>query len=144
MGTDEVHRVYFFIRTESEDEREGFLQRLNAVHPNLKFTHEKSKVYINFLDVTVSVSGDEFETDLYCKPTDCNQFLEFNSVHPIHNKKSTVYSQGLHIKRLCSKKVVFEKYLKSLRSCFGKDGYPKKLVDNEIRRIFESKPEQLF
>ena len=141
MGTDEVHRVYFFIWTESEDEREGFLQRLNAVHPNLKFTHEKSKVYINFLDVTVSVSGDEFETDLYCKPTDCNQFLEFNSVYPIHNKKSTVYSQGLHIKRLCSNKDAFEKHLQSLCSWFGKRGYPKKLVENQIRRVLERKPE---
>ena len=94
----------FFIWTESEDELEGFLQRLNALHPNLKFTHDKSKVSINFLDVTVSINGEEFETDLCRKPTDSHHFLEFNSGHPIHNKKSIVYSQGLRIKRLCSKK----------------------------------------
>ena len=129
----------FFIWTESEDELEGFLQRLNAFHANLKFTHENSKVSIKCLDVTVSINGEEFESDLYRKPIDCNQFLEFNSRHPIHNKKSIVHSQGSY-----SKKVAFEKYLKSLRSCFGKGGYPKKLVDNDIRRIFENKPEQLF
>ena len=134
----------FFIWTESENELEGFLQRLNAFHPNLKFTHEKSKVSITFLDVTVSINGEEFETDLYCKPTDCHQFLEFNSAHPIHNKKSIVYSKGLRIKRLCSKKDAFEKHLESLRSWFGKRGYTKKLVDNQIRRVLESKPEQLF
>ena len=127
----------FFMWTESEDEFEGFLQRLNAFHPNLKFTHDKSKVSINFLDVTVSINGEEFETDLYCKPTDCHQFLEFNSAHPIHNKKSTVYSQGLGIKRLCYKKSTFG-------SWFGKRGYPKELVDNQIRRVPERKPEQLF
>ena len=134
----------FFIWTESEDELEGFLQRLNAFHPNLKFTHDKSKVSINFLDVTVSINGEEFETDLYCKPTDCHQFLEFNSAHPIHNKKSIVCSQGLRIKRLCSKKDTFEKHLESLRSWFGKCGYPKELVDNQIRRVLERKPKQLF
>ena len=79
MGMDEVHRWYFFIWTGSEDELEGFLKCLNASYPNLKFTHDKSKVSINFLDVTVSINGEEFETDLYCKPTDCHQFPEFNS-----------------------------------------------------------------
>ena len=44
---DKVDR-YFFMWIESEDELEGFLQCLNAFHPNLKFTHEKCKVSINF------------------------------------------------------------------------------------------------
>ena len=68
----------FFIWSESEDKLGGFLQRLNAVHPNLKFTQDKSKVSINVLNVTVSINSEEFETDLYCRPTDCHQFLEFN------------------------------------------------------------------
>ena len=105
---------------------------------------EVHEVSINFLDVTVSVNGEEFETDLYCKPNNCHQFLEFNSAHPIQNKKSIVYSQGLRIKRLCSKKDAFEKHLESFRSWFGQHGYLKKLVDNQIRRVLESKPEQLF
>ena len=134
----------FFIWTESEDELEGFLQRLNAFHPNLKFTHDKSKVSIKFLDVTVNINGEEFETDLYYKPTYCHQFLEINSAYPTHNKKSIVYCQGLRIKRLYSKKDKFEKYLESLRSCFGKRGYPKGLDDNDARRVLKSKPEQLF
>ena len=117
MGVDEVHRFYFFIWNESEVELEGFLQCLNAFHPNLKFTHEKSKVSTNFLDVAASIiNGEEFETALYCKLTVCHQFLEFNSAYHIHNKKMTVYSQGLCIKRLCFKKYTFEKHLESLCS----------------------------
>ena len=53
------------------------------------------------------ITGDKFETDLHSKPTNCYQFLEFNSAHPIHIKKSIVYSQGLRIKRL----LAFEKHL---------------------------------
>ena len=94
----------FFIWTESEDELEGFLQRLNAFHSNLKCTGDKSKVSKKFLDFKVSSNGEEFETDLYCSPTDCNEFLECNSAHSIYNKKSIAYSQGLRIKRLYSKK----------------------------------------
>ena len=55
-----------------------------------------------------------------------------------------MYSQGLRIKRLCFKKDRFEKHLKSLCSWFYKRRYPKELVDNQIRRVFERKPEQLF
>ena len=134
----------FFIGTETEDELEGFLQRLNAFHPNLKFNHDKSEVSVNFLDVTVSINGEEFETDFYCKPNDFHHFLEFNSAHSFHNKKSIVNSKGLRIKRLCSKKDTFEKHLESLRSWFGKRGYPKELVENQIRRVLQRKPEQPF
>ena len=38
----------FFIWTESEDKREGYLNCLNSFHPNSKFTHEKFKSSVNF------------------------------------------------------------------------------------------------
>ena len=88
-----------FIWTEGEDK---LLNCLKNFHPNLKFTHEKSKSSVNFLDVSVSIVDNKLETDLFCKPTDCDQFLHFNSAHPFRNKKSIVYSQGLRIKRLYS------------------------------------------
>ena len=91
----------FFIWTEGEDKLEAFLNRLNF-HPNSKFAHEKSKSSVNFLDVSVIIIDNKFEKDLFYKPTDCHQFLQFNSAHPFHNIKSIVYSQGLCIERLCS------------------------------------------
>ena len=64
--TDDI----FFFWTEDENKLESFLQRLSTFHPNLKFTHEKSKTSLNFLDVVVRINGDKFEIDLYIKPTD--------------------------------------------------------------------------
>ena len=81
-----IYIYIFFIWTESGEKLEGFLNRLNDFHPNLKFTHEKSKSSVNFLDVNVSILDNKIETDLYCKPTNCHQFLHFNSVHPFHSK----------------------------------------------------------
>ena len=52
-----------YIWTEGENKLESFLQRLNTFRPNLKFTHEKSKPSINFLNVTVMIDGDKSETD---------------------------------------------------------------------------------
>ena len=110
----------FFIGTKGENKLESLLQRLSTFHPNLKFTHKKSKTSVKFLDVVVRINGDKFETDLYSKPTDCHQFLEFNLVHPIHIKKSIVYSQGLRIKKLSSSSLAFEKHLESILLVKGK------------------------
>ena len=80
----------FFIWTEGQDKLEEFLYRLNNFHPNVKFAPEKSNSSVNFLDVNVSIVDNKLETDLFCKLTDCHQFLHFNSAHPFHNKKSIV------------------------------------------------------
>ena len=52
-------------------------------------------------------------------------------------KKSVAYSQGLRIKRLCSSSLAFEKHLESIPSWFGRRGYPKKFVDNQLKRVVE-------
>ena len=108
----------FFIWTEGEDKLEGFLNHVNNFYPNLKFMLEKSKSSFNFLDVSVSIVDNKLKTDLFCKPTDCHQFLHFNSAHPFHNKKSFVYCQGLLIKRLCSSPLTFQKHLENLKTWF--------------------------
>ena len=84
-----------FIQTEGKDKLEGFLNRLGNFHPNLKFTHEKSKSSVIFLDVSVSIVDNKLKTNLYCKPTDCHQFLHFNSARSFHNKKINCIKQGI-------------------------------------------------
>ena len=79
------------------------------------------------------------EIDLYCKPTDCHQFLDFSSVHYINIQKSTVYSSGLRIKRLCSSNVAFENHLESLKDFFQNRVYPKRLVDNQLKSVTEAR-----
>ena len=101
----------------------------------MKFTSERSKKSVNFLDVKVNLIYQHLETDLYCKPTDCHQFLDFNSAHPIHIKKSIVFSQGLRCKRLCSSIVAFENRLESLKGWFQNRGYPKRMVDSQLKRV---------
>ena len=69
-----------------------------------------------FLHVNISSVDNKLETDLFCKPTDCHQFLHFNSAHPFHNKKSIVYKRGIV-------------YQKELKNWFCRKGYPQKVVD---------------
>ena len=98
--TDDI----FFIWTANEKELDEFLNRLNSFHHNLRFTHERSRESLNFLDVIAKIQLGEFVTDLYCKSTDEHQYLHFDSCHASHTKTSIVYSQTLRMKRICSRK----------------------------------------
>ena len=88
----------FFIWIASEKELDEFLNRLNSFHPKLRFTHERSRESLNFLDVIVKIQQGEFVTDLYYKSTDRHQYLHFDSCHASHTKTSIVYSQALRMK----------------------------------------------
>ena len=78
----------FFLWEHGENKLKSFLDKINEVHPTIKFTAEWSKTSINFLDVTVSLVEGVIETDLYVKPTDSHQFLQSSSCHPFHCKNS--------------------------------------------------------
>ena len=59
--------------------------------------------------------GELISTDVYCKPTDVHQYLNFGSCHPPHVKRGTHYGQGLRLKRICSSEEVLERRLSDLK-----------------------------
>ena len=115
-----------------------FLERLNNLHPNLKFTHERSREEINFLDVTVRVNHGEFITSFYCKRTDGHQYLDFESYHPSHTKSSVIFSQALRMKRICSKKRDLVSNVGKLKDWFKERDYPEDMVNKETKRALAS------
>ena len=75
--------------------------------------------------------------------TSCDQFLEYNTAHIIHIKKSIVYIQGLWNKLLCSSTLAFEKHLDSIHPWFWKRVHTKKHAYNQLTRVIENRPKQL-
>ena len=49
----------FFLLTDSRE----YLKNLNEFHPNLKFTYEKSKEKLTFLDLFIKLTDDKTVTD---------------------------------------------------------------------------------
>ena len=47
---------------------------------------------------TVSIYGNEFETNLYCNPTGCQELFEFKLAHQIYEKKLMFIVQGYVLK----------------------------------------------
>ena len=130
--------MIFFIWTGSEGKLAEFMAPLDVFHPNIKFTWESSRSAVNFLDVVVGTEGENFVTDVYCKPTDCHQFLHYESSHHIHSQRSIVYSKGLRIKRICSTYDLFLGHLQKLREWFIKRGYPTEMVDSQLDKVRRS------
>ena len=74
----------FFIWAHGTQELNFFLNELNKFHSNLRFTYETSKERVNFLDLHVSIWNGAISTDMYIKPTDGHQCLNYKSSHPEH------------------------------------------------------------
>ena len=128
----------FFIWTDSEENLNKFLKDLNEFHPNLKFTYEKSKEKINFLDLVIKLTDGKIITDLYCKPTDSHQYLHYDSCHAEHIKRSIIFSQTLRLKRICSQKSDLDSHVKELKNWFSKRGYPAKVISEQVNRALRS------
>ena len=128
----------FFIWTDSEENLNKFLKDLNEFHPNLRFTYEKSKEKINFLDLVIKLTDGKIVTDLYCKSTDSHQYLHYDSCHAEHIKRSIVFSQTLRLKRIRSQKSDLNSHVKELKSWFSKRGYPERIISEQVNRALRS------
>ena len=71
---------------------EKFVDYLNTIHPNIKWTHEvKEQGVLNFLDVLVKwEDSGEFTTSVYRKATHSDRYLHFSSDHPLKDKISGI------------------------------------------------------
>ena len=128
----------FFIWTDSDENLNKLLKDLNEFHPNLRFTYEKSKEKINFLDLVIKLTDGKIVTDLYCKSTDSHQYLHYDSCHAEHIKRSIVFSQTLRLKRICSQTSDLNSHVKELKSWFSKRGYPDRIISEQVNRALRS------
>ena len=112
------------------------MAEFNLFSDDIKFTYEYYKDTISFLDLEVILSNGKLITTLYSKPTDCHEWFHYGSCHPEHTKRSVVYSSHvLEIKRVCTQEIDFNEHSLNLRPWFLKRGYPKKIVNTEMRKL---------
>ena len=134
----------FIIWLHSEEELNLFLVRLNSFHETIKFTWEVGYRQISFLDVRVSLEDGLLHTDVYSKPTDAHQYLNYKSCHSPHVKRGIPYEQALRFKRICDSDEVFERRLDDLRGFLVNRGYEKDFIENQFNRAREVDRFNLF
>ena len=84
------------------DEREdlnNFFSIVNNLQKEIKFTIEKNKYEMDFLDILLVNTEGKITTDIYYKPTNAHRYLDFFSNHPTHTKRNVPLTLA---QRVCS------------------------------------------
>ena len=116
-----------------------FITHTNSLHPTIKLTFEVSKDKIDFLDTTIYVDKSNYKlaTRLYRKPTNKNLILHYTSKHPLHIKRSIIYSKALRYKRIISSQKHLEQEITTLKQILIARGYPLRLINQQINKALK-------
>lgn len=113
---------------------EGFHNLLNSIHPNIQYTISLSDKSMPFLDILVIKDGENIITDIYHKPTDTKQYLNFHSCHPRHTKENIPFSLARRVCTIVTKPELRNKRLQELKNALLNRHYPEYLIDKGINR----------
>ena len=114
----------------------NLFQKINSLHPTIKFTFSYSKEKIPFLDTVIHLDHEgNLSSSLHIKPTDTFSLLHFSSFHPDSSKKSIIYSQALRYRLLITKDSELKEALRNLKNNFIFRGYPRKMIDSNINKV---------
>ena len=126
-----------------------FINKINEIHPSIKFTlsHTKppdnnecdceSSNSIPFLDTKLSIKDNKICSDLYRKPTDKNQYLLPQSCHPPHCTDNIPFSLALRIVRICSEPESRDLRLSELKEMLLARNYKTNIINNAISRALD-------
>ncbi|KYN16564.1 hypothetical protein ALC57_11073 [Trachymyrmex cornetzi] len=120
------------ILTTKKDQIETILCTFNSYHERIQFTVEYSDDGgISFLDVKLMIDNEMIIFDNYKKITNSGRYLNFNSNHPIKQKKGVVIEQLDRILFLAHLKF-HERNIYSLTNTFLNNGYPLEFLFSTI------------
>ena len=88
-----------------KNNRNSFLQHLNSIHPNIKFTCEETRSdgSIPFLDILITPEEDgRLKTSVYRKPTHTDLYLQWDNHYTVPSKYSVAGTLYHRAKTVCS------------------------------------------
>lgn len=71
--------------------------------------------------------------NMYIKPTDYHQYLDYSSFFPKHTKYLIIYCQFLRARKISSSKSDFLKHCTTER--FFQRGYSENMIDEEMNKV---------
>ena len=107
----------------SELDCDHFQEKLNLLHPALKFTVEKEQNNsLNFLDVLVEKQGTGFLTSIYRKLTYTGQYICWNFSSPKTRKINLIKTLDHRALLICSK-TKLDSELDKIKQLLIENGY---------------------
>ena len=114
---------------------EGSATFVNNFRSSLKFTWAIADDKLPSLDLYLTPSSNRLITSIHYKETDSNSYLNYSSSHPVRCKNSILYSQFLHLRRICSEEEEFRTRSEEMTSFFTRRSYPPAVVNQALQRV---------
>ena len=129
---DSIHAPSFYNRYiddicaifTNNDSIQPFLDFINNLHINLKFTIEYATDTFPFLNIEMKFNEFSFDSWVYRKPTHTGQMLNFSALCPDKWKRGLILCLLNIGKRICSNEYLFSEEVEKLRKMFKLNGYP--------------------
>ena len=115
-----------------------FQDRLNALHSNLKFTHEMGGTSMPFLDTRITLKPGGIHSSVYRKPTNTNVVLNNTAVAPSIWKSGLIKCLLKRAQVVCSDDLALAEEHRKLKEIFYQNGYPYHRFDS-IKQKFDGK-----
>ena len=125
---------------------QAILDKFNSYHNKLQFTIETEKQNkIAFLDLTLHHKNNNIKTEWYTKETWSSRYLNYNSQHPMSQKKSVIIGLADRaIKLSCPE--YRENSIKKAKEALKLNHYPEKLINTifkeRIHKFYNQNPQK--
>lgn len=114
----------------SERQFTQFMQNLNAVHENIKFTVEKeNEGTLNFLDLTITRINKKHEFKIFRKPTYTDITIHNNSLHPKSHKLAAYHSMVHRLVSIPMSISDFKNELTTIKEIANNNGFEPQIID---------------
>ena len=123
---------------DNEQDATKFFNHLNNQHKNIKFTMETNlNNQMPFLDTLITNINDNIITKTYHKPTYTGLLLNFTSFTPFSYKNNLTKCLIDRIFKINNTWTGFNSDIKTLTSTFQQNGYPKHLIEKNIKTYLD-------
>ncbi|KAJ1203117.1 hypothetical protein NDU88_006911 [Pleurodeles waltl] len=99
---------------------------------------------LKFLDLLIYEHNGGLATEVYYKPTDCNNLLQYQSFHPRALRDNLPVGQFLRLRRNCSSVTDYRKHADKLTTKLHTKDYPPHLVSRARKRARNNNRDQLL
>ena len=115
---------------------EIFKTHINSIHEDIKFTSEvENNGSLAFLDSLVKRKPDgSLELTVYRKPTHTDQYLNFNSHHPLHQKLGIVHTLFSRCDKIVTTEQEKVREQHAVKTALKNCGYPEWSLKNKPNR----------
>lgn len=121
---------------------QSFLDRLNSMHQNLKFTAELGPSALPFLDTRITLPQNEDETftsQIFRKKTYTGLILNYSAMCPQNWKIGLIRCLLHRAYTISSGWLLFTEEVDFLKNLFTTNGYPATLFDSCLKRFINDK-----